>query len=152
MQVLYLDSIDVGSLNISHDTFPRIRHFTAEIMKTMIMADTIPGKLEARGFEFGKSQVRRTAMYVVYINKNEQKIEVLCIQISNMLYLKKFLHMTVQRKKYSLLLREKSTVCYSWATNLQPPSGTPSSSTTVGLWELASSFPRILGVHPVVCF
>ena len=104
MQVLYLDSIDVGFLNISHDTFPRIRHFTAEIMKTMIMADTIPGKLEARGFEFGKSQVRRTAMYVVYINKNEQKIEVMCIQISNMLYLKKFLHMTVQRKKYSLLL------------------------------------------------
>ena len=104
MQVLYLDSIDVGFLNISHDTFPRIRHFTAEIMKTMIMADTIPGKLEAGGFEFGKSQVRRTAMYVVYINKNEQKIEVLCIQISNMLYLKKFLNMTVQRKKYSLLL------------------------------------------------
>jgi len=71
-------------------------------MKTMIMADTIPGKLEAGGFEFGKSQ-----------------------------------------------FREKSTVCYSWATNLQPPSGAPSSSTTVGLWELASSFPRILGVHPV---
>jgi len=58
LQVLYLDSIDVGSLNISHDTFPRIRHFTAEIMKTMIMADTIPGKLEAGGFEFGKSQFR----------------------------------------------------------------------------------------------
>jgi len=64
----------------------------------------VPGKLEAEGFEFGKNQVRRTAMYVVYINKNEQKIEVLCIQISNMLYLKKFLNMTVQRKKYSLLL------------------------------------------------
>jgi len=43
LQVLYLDSINVGFLNLPHESFQRIRYFSNEVMKSMILADSIHG-------------------------------------------------------------------------------------------------------------
>ncbi|RLN41001.1 hypothetical protein C2845_PM01G20440 [Panicum miliaceum] len=58
LQVLYLDSIDIGVLNIEQSSLPRIRHFTTETMKSMILADTLRGPDGLNECGFGKSQLR----------------------------------------------------------------------------------------------
>lgn len=55
LQVLYLDSIDIGILNLEHNTVPRIMFFGAESMKSMILADTVDDDIS--GIQYGKSQV-----------------------------------------------------------------------------------------------
>lgn len=38
-QVFYLDSIDLGVLSMEHNSFPRIREFSYDRMRTMIAAE-----------------------------------------------------------------------------------------------------------------
>lgn len=40
IQVLYLDSIDLGALSMEHNSFPRVRCFTYDRLRVMIAADT----------------------------------------------------------------------------------------------------------------
>jgi len=56
-QVLYRDSIDIGLLNLDHGSFPRMRDFNTDVMKSMILADSIPAKSDTTAADFGKSQV-----------------------------------------------------------------------------------------------
>ena len=39
VSVLYLDSIDLGSLSLEHNFFPRIRCFSSDTLRSMIVAD-----------------------------------------------------------------------------------------------------------------
>ncbi|KAG2627877.1 hypothetical protein PVAP13_3KG265019 [Panicum virgatum] len=57
-KVLYLDCIDVGFLKLPHDSFPRIKHFNNEIVKSMILADSIHGTANNACCDFGKSKLR----------------------------------------------------------------------------------------------
>ena len=57
MKVLYLDSMDLGVWNMEPKIFPRIRCFSADRIRSLILADTLfPGD-SYRLPEFGKSQV-----------------------------------------------------------------------------------------------
>ena len=38
VSVLYLDSIDLGSLSLEHNFFPRIRCFSSDTLRSMIVA------------------------------------------------------------------------------------------------------------------
>jgi hypothetical protein len=55
MQVLYLDSIDTGKMNMDHYSFPRVHHFAESIMRSMILTDTV-----TKG-AFGNSKVGKRA-------------------------------------------------------------------------------------------
>ncbi|KAG2584511.1 uncharacterized protein LOC120712637 isoform X3 [Panicum virgatum] len=58
-KVLYLDSMDLGVWNMEPKFFPRIRCFSADRIRSMILADTLfPGD-SYRLPEFGKSQLRK---------------------------------------------------------------------------------------------
>ena len=59
-QIMYLDSIDIGVMNIEHSSFPRIKHFAAEELKSMILADSLSRKPDNLDFEYGRSQVSTT--------------------------------------------------------------------------------------------
>jgi len=57
VKVLYLDSMDLGVWNMEPKIFPRIRCFSADRIRSLILADTLfPGD-SYRLPEFGKSQV-----------------------------------------------------------------------------------------------
>ncbi|KAG2584513.1 uncharacterized protein LOC120712637 isoform X1 [Panicum virgatum] len=59
LHVLYLDSMDLGVWNMEPKFFPRIRCFSADRIRSMILADTLfPGD-SYRLPEFGKSQLRK---------------------------------------------------------------------------------------------
>ncbi|KAG2584515.1 hypothetical protein PVAP13_6KG309500 [Panicum virgatum] len=59
VKVLYLDSMDLGVWNMEPKFFPRIRCFSADRIRSMILADTLfPGD-SYRLPEFGKSQLRK---------------------------------------------------------------------------------------------
>ncbi|TVU35756.1 hypothetical protein EJB05_17659, partial [Eragrostis curvula] len=57
LQVIYLDSIDLGNLNLRHCKLPRISCFTAEQFRRMIAADTQVGRDCQVNGEFGCSKV-----------------------------------------------------------------------------------------------
>ena len=57
--MLYLDSIDVGMLNLDHSAVPRMRDFNSDVMKSMILADTMPSMRNASSSKFGKCKVIR---------------------------------------------------------------------------------------------
>ncbi|KAG2634706.1 hypothetical protein PVAP13_2NG395200 [Panicum virgatum] len=57
LQILYLDSIDIGVMNMEHSSFPRIKHFAAEELKSMILADSLSRKPDNLDFEYGRSQI-----------------------------------------------------------------------------------------------
>jgi len=65
LQVLYLDSIDVGMLNLDHSAVPRMRDFNSNVMKSMILANTMPSMRNASSSEFGKCKLRRSK-YICY--------------------------------------------------------------------------------------
>jgi len=100
LQILYLDSIDIGVMNMEHSSFPRIKHFAAEELKSMILADSLSRKPDNLGFEYGRSQ-----------------------------------------------LREAAGICYSWACQSFSACAGKIGTTLPGLWEVACSFSRALGVH-----
>jgi len=47
----------LGVLNMPHSTFPRIRHFSSEKMKSMVLADSLGRPDDTNDSEFGKTQV-----------------------------------------------------------------------------------------------
>ncbi|XP_039794970.1 uncharacterized protein LOC120660492 isoform X2 [Panicum virgatum] len=100
LQILYLDSIDIGVMNMEHSSFPRIKHFAAEELKSMILADSLSRKPDNLDFEYGRSQ-----------------------------------------------LREAAGICYSWACQSFSACAGKIGTTLPGLWEVACSFSRALGVH-----
>ncbi|CAL4921183.1 unnamed protein product [Urochloa decumbens] len=57
LQVLYLDSIDLGVLSMEHDVRPRVRCFGPDRMKCMIRADTIRHSGDPKDRVFGKSKL-----------------------------------------------------------------------------------------------
>jgi hypothetical protein len=56
-QVLYLDSIDTGVMNMVHHSFPRVRHFDQSIMRLMILTDTVRESSDVTKGAFGNSKV-----------------------------------------------------------------------------------------------
>ena len=59
LQVLYLDSIDLGLLNMPHTIFPRSQCFTSDRLKAMVSADSPRVKFfERNDCSFGASLVR----------------------------------------------------------------------------------------------
>ncbi|CAO2141406.1 unnamed protein product [Urochloa humidicola] len=57
LQVLYLDNIDLGVWNLDHDTFPRVKEFSADRIKYMIRADTLEHTEDCRDRVFGTRQL-----------------------------------------------------------------------------------------------
>ncbi|CAL4989280.1 unnamed protein product [Urochloa decumbens] len=57
LQVLYLDSVDLGVLNVDHCLLPRVRWFGADRMICMIRADCVKCTNEENVREFGKSKL-----------------------------------------------------------------------------------------------
>ncbi|CAL4943398.1 unnamed protein product [Urochloa decumbens] len=75
LQVIYLDSLNMRSWNLKHDSFPRIRFFTAERIRTMITADTM-ADLNGRGdLEFGLCGLRAPADVCYKWATGEEKSE-----------------------------------------------------------------------------
>ena len=59
LQVLYLDSIDLGLMNMPHTIFPRSQCFTSDRLKAMVSADSPRVKFSERNdCSFGASLVR----------------------------------------------------------------------------------------------
>jgi len=100
LQVLYLDCIDVGFLKLPHDSFPRIKHLNNEVVKSMILADSIHGTANNACCDFGKSK-----------------------------------------------LRDPNSICYSWTSAFKDSTTALATPSPTGLWEVASSFSRVLGVQ-----
>ncbi|KAJ1292297.1 hypothetical protein BS78_02G381700 [Paspalum vaginatum] len=63
LQVLYLDSINLGPLNMRHDSLPRISQFTSDRLKSMIAMDSTNGRTTRRVAGFGQSEVCSTHSY-----------------------------------------------------------------------------------------
>ncbi|CAO2184288.1 unnamed protein product [Urochloa humidicola] len=57
LQVIYLDSIDLGVLSMDHTVCPRIRFFGPDRMKGMIRSDTIRHSKDPKDRVFGKSKL-----------------------------------------------------------------------------------------------
>lgn len=61
LQVLYLDSLNLGAWSLKHDILPRVKCFSAEKLRAMITADTrhcSPGRGDP---EYGISMVSSIA-------------------------------------------------------------------------------------------
>jgi hypothetical protein len=56
-QLLYLDNIDFGLLNLSHDTFPRVNHFSSDLLLSMVQADIVEDPTDSSGFTYGRNKV-----------------------------------------------------------------------------------------------
>ncbi|XP_022683901.1 uncharacterized protein LOC111257874 isoform X4 [Setaria italica] len=61
LQVLYLGSIDLGVLNMPHNSFPRSQWFTPERIRAMLAADTVHNLRGMVNIEFGASTPRPSA-------------------------------------------------------------------------------------------
>lgn len=57
MQILYLDIIDFGYLNLQHNVLPRAKHFTSDLITTMIQSDLHEDMKDLSGSSFGRIQV-----------------------------------------------------------------------------------------------
>ncbi|CAN6168054.1 unnamed protein product [Urochloa humidicola] len=57
LQVIYLDSIDLGVWNMEHKTFPRVKDFAADRIKYMIRADTLENTEDSTDRVFGTRQL-----------------------------------------------------------------------------------------------
>ncbi|CAL5024447.1 unnamed protein product [Urochloa decumbens] len=57
LQVLYLDSIDLGVWTMEHTSFPRVKHFSADRLKYMIRADTLEHTIDCTDRIFGTREL-----------------------------------------------------------------------------------------------
>ncbi|CAO2039810.1 unnamed protein product [Urochloa humidicola] len=57
LQVLYLDSIDLGVWNLDHESRPRVKEFSGDRLKYMIRADTLEHTEDCRDRIFGTRQL-----------------------------------------------------------------------------------------------
>ena len=57
LQILFLDSLELGIWTSKHDEFPRIRSYNPEKIKSMILADRISSSADNQNPMYGKSQV-----------------------------------------------------------------------------------------------
>lgn len=64
--MLYLDSIDTGVLNLEPHTLPRIKFFGHEVMRSMILADTLSEGDDPSVCHFGRSQVCFCALILLW--------------------------------------------------------------------------------------
>jgi hypothetical protein len=84
VQVFYLDSIDLGDLNMPHNIFPRAQCFTADRIKAMAASDACRDENGERlASVFGASMVSKNKLclrhlsmstYNVILNSNEFKV------------------------------------------------------------------------------
>lgn len=58
LEILYLDSLELGIWTSKHDEFPRIRAYNPEKIKSMILADRISSSADNQNPMYGKSQLR----------------------------------------------------------------------------------------------
>ncbi|KAL6873537.1 hypothetical protein ACP4OV_013619 [Aristida adscensionis] len=58
LQILYLDSVNLGSWNLPHDVLPRVRVFSFDRIRSMIAADSYPSDASMGDSEFGNSSLR----------------------------------------------------------------------------------------------
>lgn len=56
-QILYLDNIDFGVLNLPHDKFPRVKHFCSDLLRSMVQVDIVEDPSDSSGFTFGRNKV-----------------------------------------------------------------------------------------------
>ncbi|KAL6599166.1 hypothetical protein ACP70R_046030 [Stipagrostis hirtigluma subsp. patula] len=61
LQILYLDSTNLGALSMAHEGFPRCRWFTTERLRTMAAADVVKSHIEKTESDFGASLPRPAA-------------------------------------------------------------------------------------------
>jgi hypothetical protein len=57
MQILYLDSADLGVWNLEHINLPRVRYFSGARLRAMILADSSKDPTNYSQRRFGKSKV-----------------------------------------------------------------------------------------------
>ncbi|KAF8701795.1 hypothetical protein HU200_033113 [Digitaria exilis] len=72
LQVLYLDSIDTGVLNLEPHTLPRIKFFGHEVMRSMILADTLSEGDDPSVCHFGRSQGH---VIVIMVSERSRRME-----------------------------------------------------------------------------
>ncbi|CAL5005592.1 unnamed protein product [Urochloa decumbens] len=58
LQVLYLDSLDLGAWTMPHSVMPRVSVFGPDILKSMILIDTINERTDGYERRFGKNKLR----------------------------------------------------------------------------------------------
>ncbi|KAL6639320.1 hypothetical protein ACP70R_023050 [Stipagrostis hirtigluma subsp. patula] len=61
LQILYLDSTNLGPLSMAHEGFPRCRWFTTERLRTMAAADMVKSPVDRSESDFGASLPRPAA-------------------------------------------------------------------------------------------
>ncbi|CAL5087625.1 unnamed protein product [Urochloa decumbens] len=59
VQILYLDMIDFGPLSLPHVIFPRVKHFTSELIVRMIESDISVDESSSTSFTYGRIKAVR---------------------------------------------------------------------------------------------